>query len=172
MLNNAHKAQTLNYLYLCGLHHGTLLNFRPERVQHQFVSTTLTAEDRHRVDWDLRDWAPLTLGCDILRSTMLRAFGDWGARLDPALYRDVITHFLGGESKVVRHVEVRSEHCRLGDQRVHLLSSDIAFSVTAVVHRPDLVLEHQRRFLQHTPLQAMQWINLNGQNVSLHTIHP
>jgi len=171
-LTNAHKAQTLNYLYLCGLHHGTLLNFRPERVQHQFVSTTLTAGDRRRVDWDLRDWTPLTPRCDILRSTLVRALEDWGARLDPTLYRDVITHFLGGESEVVRNVEVRSEHGRLGDQRVHLVSRDVAFSVTAAVHRPDVVREHQRRFIQHTTLRAMQWINLSGQTVSLHTIHP
>ena len=40
-LNPAHKGQTLNYLFLCGLHHATMLNFRPERVQHEFVSTRL-----------------------------------------------------------------------------------------------------------------------------------
>jgi hypothetical protein len=92
---------------------------------------------------------------------------DWGARLDPTLYRDVITHFLGGESEVVRNVEVRSEYGRLGDQRVHLISPQIAFSVTAAVHRPDIVLEHQRRFIQHTSLRAMQWINLSGQTAAV-----
>lgn len=32
-LTPAHRAQVLNYLYLCGLFHGALLNFRMERVQ-------------------------------------------------------------------------------------------------------------------------------------------
>jgi len=171
-LTNAHKAQTLNYLYLCELHHGTLLNFRPERVQHRFVSTTLTTEDRRRIKWDLETWTPLTPRCEILHSTLVRALEDWGARLAPTLYRDVITHFLGGELEVVCNVEVRSEHGSLGEQRVHLVAPDVAFSVTAAVHRPDVVREHQRRFLQHTSLRAMQWINLSGQTVRLHTIHP
>jgi hypothetical protein len=114
-------------------------------VQHQFVSTTLTTEDRRRVDWDLQGWTALTPRCDILHSTLARALDDWGARLDPTLYRDVITHFLGGESEVVRNVEVRSEHGRLGDQRVHLVSPQIAFSVTAAVHRPEVVREQPSR---------------------------
>ncbi|MBM3888579.1 MAG: GxxExxY protein, partial [Verrucomicrobia bacterium] len=48
-LTPAHRAQVLNYLYFCGLFHATLLNFRTERVQHEFVSTTLTPEQRHQV---------------------------------------------------------------------------------------------------------------------------
>ena len=169
-LTNAHKAQTLNYLYLCGLHHGTLLNFRPERVQHQFVSTTLTAEDRHGIEWDLRSWKPVTPRCEILRATLERTLEDWGARLSPTLYRDAITHFLGGKSEVVHKVEVRSDLGPLGEQEVHHVAPGVAFSVTAATHRPDIVLEHQRRFLQHTALRAMQWINLNGQTITLHTI--
>jgi GxxExxY protein len=42
--------------------------------------------------------------------------------------------------------------------------------VTASVHRPQVVQEHHRRFLEHTRLRAIQWINLNRQTVSLHTI--
>src|SRR5688572_14002046 len=45
-LTDGHKAQVLNYLYMCGLHHATLLNLRPRSVQHEFVSTSLTHEQR------------------------------------------------------------------------------------------------------------------------------
>jgi len=169
-LTNAHKAQTLNYLYLCGLHHGTLLNFRPESVEHHFISTTLNAEDRHRIEWDLEGWKPLTPRCEILLSTLERTLEDWGARLNPALYRDAITHFLGGESSVIHKVEVRSDYGPLGEQQVHHVAPDIAFSVTTAGNRMDAFQEHQRRFLQHTALRAIQWINLNGQTVTLHTI--
>ena len=166
----AHRAQVLNYLYLCGLRHGTLLNFRPERVQHEFVSTGLTPESRRQVSWNLDGWKPLSAGCETLRDILQRALLDWGSGLDPVLYRDAVTHFLGGESKVVREVEVVTTHGVIGTQKVHNLADDIAFSVTASVHRPKVVLEHQRRFLQHTRLHAIQWVNLNRQAVTLHTI--
>jgi len=166
----AHRAQVLNYLYLCGLHHATLLNFRTERVQHEFVSSSLTLEQRRQVSWNLGDWKPLSAGCETLHGTMQRALADWGSGLDPTLYRDAVTHFLGGEAKVIREVKVASEHGLLGTQKVHLLADDIAFSVTASIHRPQVVLEHHRRFLQHTPLRAIQWINLNRHTVTLHTI--
>lgn len=91
-------------------------------------------------------------------------------RLNPALYRDAITHFLGGESNVVRNIEIHSAGRRLGHQRVHLVAPGMAFSVTTAIHRPDIVCEHLHRFLRHTDLQAMQWINLNAQTVTLHTI--
>src|SRR6266567_2371985 len=32
----AHRGQSLNYLLLAGLKHGCLVNFRAERVQHEF----------------------------------------------------------------------------------------------------------------------------------------
>lgn len=170
-LTAAHRAQVLNYLYLCGLHHATLLNFRPERVQHEFVSTRLTPESRRQVTWNLGDWKPLCAGCETLHSTMQRALADWGSGLDPALYRDAVVYFLGGEAKVIREVEVASAHGVIGTQKVQHLANDIAFSITASIHRPQAVEDHHRRFLQHTPLRAIQWVNLNRQTVSFHTIH-
>lgn len=55
-LSPAHRGQTLNCLFLCALHHGTLLNFRTERVQHEFVSSRLTSADRLRFEVDLNRW--------------------------------------------------------------------------------------------------------------------
>jgi GxxExxY protein len=169
-LTPAHRAQVLNYLYLCGLHHGTLLNFRTARVQHEFVSTHLTPSLRRQVTWDLSAWKPLCPGCNILFDTLQRALADWGCGLDPALYRDAITHFLGGEAKVVREVQITSTRGPIGKQKVHTLAPDIGFSVSASVHHPEVAEEHHRRFLQHTPLRAIQWVNLNRQAVSLHTL--
>ncbi len=58
-----HRAQTLNYLFLCGLHHATLLNFRTDRVQHEFVSTRLTHTDRRTFALETSAWKPLTEQC-------------------------------------------------------------------------------------------------------------
>jgi GxxExxY protein len=169
-LTAAHRAQVLNYLYLCGLHHATLLNFRTARVQHEFVSTHLTPALRRDVSWDLNSWKPLCPGCKTLHGILQRALAEWGSGLHPTLYRDAITHFLGRETNVIREVEIASAHGIIGKQKVHTLAPDIGFSLTASVHHPDLVLEHHRRFLQHTPLRAIQWVNLNRQTVSLHTL--
>jgi len=171
-LTPAHRAQVLNYLYLVGLYHATLLNFRTERVEHEFVSTTLTPALRRRITWNLAGWQPLCPGCEILHDTLRRVLGDWGSGLAPALYRDAISHFLGGEAEVVREVAIGSMHGNIGTQKIHQLADDIAFSVTASAHRPDRVEEHQRRFIQHTRLRALQWVNVYRQTVTLQTIQP
>ncbi len=169
-LTAAHKAQVLNYIFLCGLHHAMLLNFRPERVQRQFVSTQLTPAERNRISWTTTKWQPLSAACELLQEILNRALMEWGSCLDPMLYRDAITHFLGGEEKVIREIELRSQHGLIGTQKVHHLTDDIAFTVTSSVHHPNSVLEHQKRFLVHTSLHAIQWINLNRQHITLHTI--
>lgn len=169
-LTPAHTAQTLNYLFMCGLNHGTLLNLRSARVEHEFVSTKLTLEDRRRASWDLSDWSPLSPNCSLLKFTLERALTDWGGGLDPILYRDALTHFLGGSDIVIRDVELRSQFGLLGTQKVHHVADGIAFSVTASVHRPKTVLEHHKRFLRHTSLRAIQWVNLDRQKITLWTI--
>ena len=171
-LTNSHRAQVLNYLYMCGLRHGTLLNLRPERVQHEFVSTTLAPSQRRQIIWSTTEWKPLCSACERLRTLLEVALADWGARLDPLAYRDAIIHFLGGEAAIVREIEVRSDRGLLGRQRVCLLADDIGFSITASVHCPGLTFEHLRRFLHHTNLRAIQWVNLNGSAVTLQTILP
>jgi hypothetical protein len=166
----AHRGQTLNYLFLCGLHHATLLNFRTERVQHEFVSTRLTPAARRRFEFSDSHWKALTVRCRQLPDLLGRMLTDWGAFLDPLLYRDALTHFLGGEESVVHPVGVSSDGVVIGTQKMHLLAPEVAFSVTASIHRPDVVLEHHRRFLRHTPLRAIQWINLHHHCIELRTI--
>lgn len=169
-ISSAHRAQLLNYLFLCGLRHGTLLNFRGERVQHEFVSRQLTPEKRKQVVFIDNEWEPLTDRCKILATVLKRAMADWGSCLAPTLYRDAITHFLGGDAQVVRDIPVFSEEIQIGTQIVHLLSDDVAFSITSSVHRPNVVHEHHRRFLKHTNLKAIQWVNLNRQTITFVTI--
>ncbi len=172
ILLNVHTAQTLNYLFLCGLHHATLLNFRKERVERKFVSTRLTPDDRRRFELRFLDWTPLTDACDLLPTRMQRLLSDWGAYLDPLLYRDALTHFLGGPTRVERDVPVCSADGPIGTQHMHLLSDDVAFSVTSAAHQPETVYEHQLRFLRHTSLRAVQWINLHHDRITFRTIKP
>lgn len=170
VLSPAHRAQLLNYLFLSGLKHGTLLNFRSDRVQREFVSTTLDHQSRRSAQFETSGWRPLSEGCHLIRETMQRVIADWGAGLDPSLYRDLITHCLGGVNGVVGRIPVYSGAVELGSQSVHLVESGIAFSVTASLHRPKQVEEHHRRFLRHTGLRAIQWINLNRQTIVFTTL--
>jgi GxxExxY protein len=169
-LSPAHKGQLLNYLFLCGLHHGTVLNFRTERVQHEFVSTRLTAPRRHQYELNVFHWKPLSAACRHLHDILLRLLTEWGTFLDPILYRDACVHFLGGEARISREIIVQSQGQPIGTHKMHMLTEDIAFSVTASTHRPESVFEHQRRFVDHTPLRALQWINLNHHKIELRTI--
>jgi GxxExxY protein len=169
-LSPAHRGQALNYLFLCGLYHATLLNFRSERVQHAFASTSLAPADRRQYEIITVDWRPLTPGCHELYGILQRLLAEWGACLDPVLYREALTHFLGGEERVEREINVTSGGVVVGTQKMHLVAGDVAFSVTASTHRPEVVLEHQRRFLLHTPLRALQWINFNHKRIELRTI--
>lgn len=136
------------------------------------VSTRYTTAIRRQTSFSMDEWQPLCSGCETLHDTMRRAIADWGCGLDPALYRDFTTYVLGGESTVVGEVEISSIHGVLGMQKVHLLADGIAFSVTASVHRPQVVLEHHRRLLRHSSLRAIQWVNLNRQTIAFETILP
>ena len=51
-----HRAQLLNYLLLTDTQHGKLVNLRRERIQHEFVNTTLTRADRNTFSVNDRDW--------------------------------------------------------------------------------------------------------------------
>jgi GxxExxY protein len=169
-LSAAHRGQALNYLFLCGLHHATLLNFRTERVQHAFASTSLAPADRRRYEVVASEWKPLTPRCRDLHDVLLRLLSEWGAFLHPLLYREALTHFLGGEERVVAEIPVMSGGRQVGTQKMHLVTDGVAFSVTASTHRPAAVLQHQRRFLRHAPLRGIQWINLHHRRIDLWTI--
>jgi GxxExxY protein len=165
LLGPAQRGQALNYLFMCGVHHGALINFRGERVQREFVSTRLTPEDRRRLNHDLTGWTPLSQQCERFREILMQLLGAWGGYLDTYLYREASAHFLGGEDVILRDIEVRSKGASVGTQQMHMLTDDIAFSLTTATRHASTVLEHQ-----HTSLRAIQWVNLNHADIELRTI--
>jgi len=166
----AHEAQTLNYVLLTGTHHAKLINLRPERVQWRFVSTRLTPELRKRITIDDSAWRDVDARSRRLKDTMIELLGDWGAFLECNLYRDALTHFLGGPAVVVRRIPVYSGKRLLGEQGVHLVSEDVAFAVSAVAESTDGMRTHLGRFLTHTRLKHLQWINLNHHRLEFITL--
>ncbi|MBI2926612.1 MAG: GxxExxY protein [Verrucomicrobia bacterium] len=169
-ISPAHRSKSLHYLFLTGMHHSKLVNLRPERVEHEFVSTSLTPEERRRFNVIDSRWQESGPESVWLKTKMTDLLHDWGAFLDFNLYREGITHFLGGPEKVRQAVEVRSGQRLLGHQTVHLLTFDTAFAISAVNRRADPMEEHLRRFFRHTALRCIQWVNLDRHDLHFVTL--
>jgi hypothetical protein len=95
---------------------------------------------------------------------------DWGAFLEVPLYRDAIIHFLGGPDLVFRPVEVVSGTRSLGTQNMFLLIDKVAFSISAIISNPAEFEAHLSRFLSHTGLDRLHWINLNHHHITFITL--
>jgi GxxExxY protein len=118
----AHRGQSLNYLLLAGLKHGRLVNLRTERVQHEFVSTTLTPEERRRLSVVESGWVEMNAESRQLKARTIELLEDWGGFLDVNLYREALVHFLGGAGSGCQAVEVFSGSRRVGTQNPQLLT--------------------------------------------------
>jgi GxxExxY protein len=166
----AHRAQGLNYLCLTGMQHARLVNLRTPRVQHEFLSTKLTHEKRRQFKPQDLGWKSVNAESDWFRRKVLELLADWGAFLEVTLYRDAITHLLGGEARVIQPVLVYSGERFVGEQAVHKLTHDTAFALTAFSRNQSLVEDHHLRFLRHTPLRFIQWINFNHHDIEFKTL--
>jgi len=169
-LTDAHRAQLISYLLMTGGRHGKLINFRPERVEHEFVNTTLTHADRIIFDVDDSAWdAPIEQASEIRRC--VEAFlRDWGTGLDLQLYVDALTHFLGGEDRVVREIEAVSEGRCISHKKVHCAGTEAFFKITALTDKLESFESHACRFLQHINLKHFLWINVTLRTVTMKTL--
>jgi hypothetical protein len=83
---------------------------------------------------------------------------------------DALTHFLGGEDRVVQEIDVLSEGRCISHQKVRLAGTAAAFKVTALFDALDKFESHALRFLQHTDLKHLLWINVTLQTVMMKTL--
>ncbi len=162
-----HEAQLLNYLLLTNTAHGKLINFRPGKVESRFVNAPINDVQRRqfRLVYDT-----LSADATLLRDLLVGLIEDWGMFLDLALYTQALTHFLGGEDKVIQMVPMTRGRIPLGHQRLHLFSEDAAFRVTGFKDELAAQESHLRRLLELTPLKAIHWINLCRDEVRLVTV--
>jgi GxxExxY protein len=162
-----HRGQALNYLFLSGLSHGKLINFRPPSVEHEFVTTNLTREERMQMRLEASGGDT----GDALRTKLVnvvqRVIAEWGGFLDTELYRDVITYLCGGS---VRPLVIASNGRELGRANLTLLDDATAMEVTSLHRDQPEYADHLRRKLACTKLRAMQWINFDRHTVALRTI--
>ncbi len=164
-----HRAQLLHYLMLADVRHGKLINLRPDKVEHEFINTTLTLADRTSFaiedrSWDdhcvsdFKDWI----------SSFLR---DIGVGLDLSLYEEAAAHVCSPNGSLVRY-GIRNDRGRVvGNQELRIIAPDVALQFSAFSPEYTEQFEiHLRRFLSHTSLKAIQWINLARPEVLFKTI--
>ena len=162
--------QLLNYLFLGGVNHGKLINFRPPRVESRFVNTNLTHKLRRQCMIDLRRWKESSEASANLRTTFVGLLEDWGAFLELPLYLEALVHFFGGEKAVLKKLPLTREGIRLGDQRFHLVAPDTAFRLTALTDDPSPYEHELCSLLRFSPLRAIQWINMNHHDIGFVTL--
>ena len=166
-----HRCQTMNYLFLTGLKYGKLVSMRPYSVESEFITTSLTYQDRMRFNIDQDGWDDLDQDSVWLREFMISLISDWGMFLDISLYSEVVAFFRGGEEVFTTEVEIINQGTVLGTQKINLLNPDISVHLSTVKSIRSYK-DHLQRFLENTTLKAMQWINLKGHQLTIKTIRP
>lgn len=164
---SAHHAQGVNYLHLAGVQHGILLNFRPRRVDHAFLSTKLDGQMRKRMTFARGKWKHMTAACEHLHGHLQNLLSDWGGFLETAAYREALFHLLGIQEQPVT---LFAGHREIGTHKFHLLDPQTAVVITAVTKDHRLMQRHLIRLFAPTHLRAMQWINFNHHTVELTTL--
>lgn len=167
-LTGRHKAQLLHYQMLMDLEHGLLINVRPERVAKEFVNCALRCQDRLDFRISATYWNEGVPGGDHFRSVLTELLQDWGTSLDLNLYEEALTHFLGGETNVLRAVKVHLNGDVLGQQVVRLAADRVAFKLTAFdsMDSQQRFAHHASALMNHTDLDALLWANLGRHEIT------
>lgn len=169
-LTSAHEAQALHYLFLSGMRHGLLMNLRPGKVEKRFVSTSLDLAERRRVRVQDAEWNPVNEPSRRMREILVELLNDWGAFLQTSLYRDALVHFLGGKDVVLKNITIYDNGQIVGTHEVLLVAEDTLLAMTSLKDGKDSMSSHLLRFLDHTKLETIQWINLHNHEIELRTI--
>jgi len=169
-LTPEHRKQALNYLLLMGMHHGKLVNMRPNSVEYSFVSTRLTPEKRYQFTFDDQEWNNLDNDSVWLKQLICSLLSEWGAFLDTNLFYDAIKYFRGGEAHVVKRIDIIYDSRVMGAQNMYLLNADTAFQISAITKGTSSYEDHLRRLINHTSLRVIQWINFNHDIIEFKTL--
>ena len=169
-ISPAHRSQAVNYLLLTGMNHGRLANLRPDRVEHEFISTRLTPQARRQFVVQDQEWHEVNEPSRFFKNRFIAILREWGAFLDLNLYREATVHFLGGAERVCRNIELLDGTRSVGVQSMNLLSDDTAFVISTFPSGASRMSVHLRRLLQHTRLSHIQWVNIHHHTVEFATL--
>jgi GxxExxY protein len=169
-ISRAHESQLLNYLLLTDLAFGKIINFRGKSVEGRYVSTTLTLEQRRNFTISTEEWQPQTHRCHSIPDLLNDLLHDLGTHLDISLYAEMIHHLVAPNESIDKPVKLyRAGHC-IGQQSLPLLNEATALQITSLKSGHQQYQNHLLRFLSHTRLLAIQWINFGPSNIQCITL--
>ncbi len=169
-LTGRHRAQLLNYLLLCDLAHGKLIDVRPESIEHEFVNTQWRFADRLQFEINCERWISTLPNANHIQDYLIAFLNDVGSGLETSLYQEAIIHSLGGHEKTDSEIQVTVAGQNVGQQNMPMLSNHIALKVTSLDRSIDAHELHSRKLLAHTDLQAMAWINITLKQITFTTL--
>ena len=155
---------------LTDLHHGKLINFGREAVEHEFVNCHETTEHRRSFQVNLSRWSFETADARNFQTMVLDLLRDWGTGLDQGLYNEAITYFLGGSQSVRRPIETFWCGNVVGKQNADLVAPNTAFEVTCLRKKAESYEPHLRRFLANTNLDQIFWVNIVSGEVTFNLL--
>lgn len=166
-LTNQNKSQTINYQLIAEKPYGKLINFGGSSVESVFCTSTLTKAERQTFKTDRTQWDEETneqLGFFTLAHELIL---DWGTRLDPNLYSEALMNLLpqGCEQRI----NILSANRNVGTKIGRFACPGIAFKITTSKKPEPLGIQFQK-FVNHTDLDALLWINLNKNEVTFRTL--
>ena len=163
---DVHRAQLTNYLFLTGARHGKIINFRPESVEHEFVNATMSREQRTAFGVSNSRWR----GPSGLREQFESVVRDWGTGLCTSLYVEVAQSFLGGADQTQTRIPVFSGGAEIGHRKVRLSGQDSLLKITTLEGDRSSFELHARRFLGHTSMARIDWINVSRDFVTFESL--
>ncbi len=153
VISAPHRVQTLNYLFLTGIQHGKIINFRPPSVEYEFVSTSLTQTERVNISICDKDWNSNSPAAQKLKAVTCDLLKDWGAFLDTDLYKEVLCTLCSTGADIIQPVEIKSGSTVLGKQNIPLITPYETFCISSIRNRISTYQTHLQRFLKHTVLK-------------------
>ena len=165
-ISDAHVGQMLTYLHLLDLPRGKLLNFGSSKVESKFVNAPFRSVQRrsfHVIDSDYS-------GSKQFQELVVGLLRDWGTSLTLSLYLAALVSLLGGKDHVEVMLPLSRNGVCLGNQLFHLTDSKSAFKLTALIQDTVAYEAQLVRLLHHSPLKAIQWVNIEYETVTLKTV--
>jgi len=165
-----HSCQLLQYLHIANLKHGKLINFGADKVEGKFVSTQLSSERRRQLEFHFDNFLQEGASSERFKAIVTGILSEWGGFLGTELLYEAICHFLDLGESVIQAVDVISNDRIIGTQKAHMLSDGVAFKITALCQNITCYRNELKRFLTHTTLSCIQWVNMNHHDIHFETI--
>lgn len=161
-----HRAQLLNYLMLCDLAHGKLINIRTDFVEHEFVNMQRRRADFQQFKVDEDRWNSSICGAKDLMEYVVALMRDLGTGLELSLYVKAIECHLQAGQRFEEKLPVTLNESVIGHQSLQLMNPRVALRLTGLSRCLENVEVHLRRMLTFMDLDAIAWINIDIEQVT------